>query len=138
MRLVLDTNVVVAAVMGDGPPSRLIELAMEGAIELVSSDTLIAELADVLQRDRVARRLARKGRHPAEVLALYEDLVDRVVAAQIARTVHDPDDDAVLACALGAGADLIVSGDHAVRNVKSFQRIPIVSAAEALHRATSG
>ena len=134
MRLVLDTNVVIAAVMGDGPPSRLIELATEGFVDLFSSDTLIAELADVLSREHITRRLARKGRSAAEVLALYEDLVERIVPVEIARTVSDPDDDAVLACALAAGADLIVSGDKAVRNVKSFQRIPIVHAGEALRR----
>jgi putative PIN family toxin of toxin-antitoxin system len=134
MRLVLDTNVVIAAVMGDGPPSRLIELAAEGSIDLVSSETLIAELADVLSREHITRRLAREGRTAAEVLALYEDLVERIVPAEIARTVSDPDDDAVLACALAAQVDLIVSGDTSVRNLKSFQRIPIIGPAEALKR----
>jgi predicted nucleic acid-binding protein len=43
----------------------------------------------------------------------------------------DPDDDQVLACALAAQADLVVSGDNRLRNLKSFQRIPIVSAAQA-------
>jgi predicted nucleic acid-binding protein len=38
----------------------------------------------------------------------------------------------VLACALAAGADLVVSGDKRLRNLKSWQRIPIVSATDAL------
>jgi len=41
-------------------------------------------------------------------------------------------DDAVLACALAAGADLVVSGDKRLRNLKSWQRMPIVSATDAL------
>lgn len=134
MRLVLDTNVVIAAVMGAGPPSRLIELATEGAIDLFSSDTLIAELADVLSREHVTRRLARKGRSADEILTLYEDLVERIIPAEIARTVSDPDDDAVLACALAAAVDLIVSGDKQLLNLKTFQRIPIVYASDALDR----
>jgi len=40
----------------------------------------------------------------------------------------------VLACALAARADLVVSGDKRLRNVKSYQGIPIVTAAEALTR----
>ncbi|MCC6535065.1 MAG: putative toxin-antitoxin system toxin component, PIN family [Burkholderiales bacterium] len=80
MRLVLDTNVVIAAVMGAGPPSRLIDLATEGSIDLISSDVLIAELTDVLHREHITRRLARKGRTAAEVIALYEDLVERPAA----------------------------------------------------------
>ena len=134
MRLVLDTNVVIAAVLGSGPPSRLVELATEGAIDLFSSDALIAELTDVLHRAHVTHRLARNGRSAAEVIALYEDLAERIIPAGISRTVADPDDDAVLACALAAGADLIVSGDTLVRNLKSFHRIPIVSPADALDR----
>jgi len=44
----------------------------------------------------------------------------------------DPDDDQVLVCPIAAQADLVVSGDYRLRNLKSFQRIPIVSAAQAL------
>lgn len=134
MRLVLDTNVVVAAVLGAGPPSRVIELATEGAIDLFSSDELIAELADVLHRAHVTRRLASKGRSASEVLALYEDLAERIIPAEISRTAADPDDDAVLACAVAIGADLIVSGDPDLLNLKSFHRIPIVTPAEAFAR----
>ncbi len=44
------------------------------------------------------------------------------------------DDDAVIACALAAHADLIVSGDKRLRNMKTYQGIPIVNATEALTR----
>jgi len=47
---------------------------------------------------------------------------------------RDPDDDAVLACALAARADLIVSGDEDLRVLAIFKNIPIVAAAEALAR----
>lgn len=132
MRLVLDTNVVVSAVLGSGAPTRLIELATEREIELVSSSELLAELADVLAREHIASRLERKERTAPEVFALYEALAEAVLSASIARTASDPDDDAVLACALAAGADLIVSGDMRLRNLKSFHRIPILGPAEAL------
>lgn len=48
--------------------------------------------------------------------------------------LRDPDDDHVLACALAAHADLIVSGDSHLLELKGYQGIPIVSAAEALKR----
>lgn len=70
----------------------------------------------------------------ADVLTLYQDLVDRIIPAEISRTVSDPDDDAVLACALAAGVDLIVSGDKRVLNLKSFQNIPILKPADAVTR----
>lgn len=132
MRLVLDTNVAVSAVLGSSAPARLIELATEGALDLFTSEVLLLELAEVLDREHISRRLERKHRTAPEVLALYEALAERIAPASIARTAPDPDDDAVLACALAAGADLVISGDRRLRNLKSFHRIPILSPADAL------
>lgn len=132
MRLVLDTNVVVSAVLGTSAPARLIELAAERAFDLCTSEALMAELTDVLDREHIRRRLESNNRSAFVVLALYEGLAERLVPAEISRTAPDPDDDAVLACALAAGADLIISGDRHLRNLKSFHRIPILSPADAL------
>jgi putative PIN family toxin of toxin-antitoxin system len=132
MRLVLDTNVAISAVLGSSAPTRLIELAAEGTLDLFTSEALLAELAEVLDREHISKRLESKHRKGPEVLALYEALAERIVRASIARTAPDPDDDAVLACALAAGADLIISGDKHLRNLKSFHRIPILSPADAL------
>ena len=48
-----------------------------------------------------------------------------------------PDDDHVLACALAAQADLIVSGDSDLLNLKRYQGIEIVTAAAALARVNA-
>ena len=58
MRAVLDTNVVVAALLWRGPPHVLLEKVRDGDLLLVSSATLLAELADVLGRDKFAAVLA--------------------------------------------------------------------------------
>jgi putative PIN family toxin of toxin-antitoxin system len=61
MRLVLDTNVVISAFLGSGAPAQLIDLAAESEVDLFTSEALVAELAEVLERDYLARRLARAG-----------------------------------------------------------------------------
>ena len=67
-----------------------------------------------------------------EAVELVE-LVELVEPAEISPVIiSDPDDDHVLACALGARADLIVSGDAALLALKHFQQIPIVMAVDAL------
>ena len=132
MRLVLDTNVAVSAILGSSAPTRLIELASEGSFDLVTSEPLLTELAEVLAREPIIRRLERRGRSASEAIARYEGLAERVEPASITRTATDLDDDAVLACALAAGADLIVSGDQRLRNLKFFHRIPILSPSDAL------
>ncbi len=132
MRLVLDTNVALSAILGESAPSRLVELATDGEIALFNSAELIGEFAEVLDREHIRRRFERKRRSAPEALAQYEALVEFVLPALIAPTALDPDDDMVLACALAAGADLIVSGDKHLRNLKSFHRIRILSPANAL------
>ena len=58
-----------------------------------------------------------------------------IVPASITPAIaRDPDDDQVLACALSAQAELIVSGDHALLNLKTYHGIGIVDASEALRR----
>ena len=91
------------------------------------------ELADVLPRRKLAKMVRATGKTPAQLIAEYEGFVNVVVPASIRRTVpDDPDDDHVLACALAAQADLIVSGDAHLRNLKRYHGMRIVAAAEAL------
>jgi uncharacterized protein len=94
----------------------------------------IAEFAEVLEHEHIRRRFERKRRSVHEALASYESLVDSILPASITPSSPDPDDDMVLACALAASADLIVSGDKGLRNLKSFHRIPILGPAEAFVR----
>ena len=62
LRLVLDTNIVVAGLLWNGPPRRLIELATDrGAIELFSSPALLDELARTLGSSKFATRIAAFG-----------------------------------------------------------------------------
>lgn len=48
--------------------------------------------------------------------------------------IDDPDDDAVLACAVAAKADLVVSGDPHLVKLVQYEGIPIVAPAEAVER----
>ena len=138
MRLVLDTNTVVSGLLWDRTPSRLIEAALQGRIELFTSEALLLELEDVLPRRKLARRVAASGLSIAQLTARFALLAQRIVPAAISPTSADPDDDHVLACALAARADLVVSGDSHLLNLKSFQGIPIIKAAEALERIARG
>ena len=70
----------------------------------------------------------------AQLTARFALLAQRTVPAEIAPASADPDDDHVLACALASQADLIVPGDSDLLNLKSYQGIPAVDAAEASAR----
>lgn len=135
MRVVLDTNVVVSALLWGGTPERLIELASEGEPTLVTSNALLAELAEILDRQKFGAKLKEQKTSPAEVVALYAQLAEVIEAASIDEAaLRDPDDAAVLACALAARADAIVSGDHDLVSLGIFREIPILSPADCLQR----
>ncbi len=114
-------------------PRLLLDAATEGRIELATSTALIDELADVISRAKFSRKLAERNLTPRGLLNRYAMLARRVTPASIRHTVmDDADDDAVLACALAAQADLIVSGDAHLRNLKRYHHMPILVAGEAL------
>ena len=133
MRLVLDTNIVVAGVLWHGVPRRLLDLAIDDTVALYSSQALLDELLHTLCYPKFSKRIASYETSAQALTAHYAALVTLVTPASIPATImHDPDDDAVLACALAAQADMIVSGDAHLLNLKQFQRMPIVTAMQAL------
>lgn len=135
MRLALDTNTAVSGLLWHGTPGQLIDAAEAGRIELATSTPLLAELKDVLFRAKFANQLAARGLSAQDLFDGYAALATVVTPAAITPTItRDPADDAVLACALAARADLVVSGDAQLLNLKRVHTIEIVAAAEAVRR----
>ena len=133
MRLVLDTNTAISGLLWHGTPGKLIDAAHSKSATLCTSAILLAELRGVLTREKFARQLETRGLNAIEVFDGYAALTTIVVPAIIHPTiVNDPSDDAVLACALGAKAGLIVSGDRHLLDLKEYQGIRIVTAAETV------
>ena len=135
MRLVLDTNVVVSALIWGGVPYKLIEAAAAGDIELVTSPALLAELRDVLGREHLASRLAQQRSNVEQAFGFYGELAISVSPLTTPRVVPDDvDDDHVIAAAVAGSAEIVVSGDRHLLSLGSHQGISIVNAAETLRR----
>lgn len=135
MRIVLDSNVVLSGILWSGVTRRLIDAGIEQRITLLTSTVQLAELERVAPRERFAEKMTLHRFTPRLLVQRYSQIATLVVPAEIGNVVlADPDDDLVLAAALGGNAELIVSGDSALLNLKHFQRIPIVTPAEALKR----
>ena len=133
MRAVLDTNVVVSGFLWGGNPGRLLELARVGKIRVYTSAELIAELEDVLSRPKLTRSMQAKGTSPRVVVAKWAEMSEVVSPVLgVSAVPADPDDDQVLACAVAALADLIVSGDKHLLDLKQYGNARIVNAAEAV------
>ncbi len=134
MRVVLDTNILIGALITKGtPPDRLYQAWKRGEIELVTSTAQIAELADVLSRQRLQRFLDAD-----EAMAIHENIGTRAVILERLPSVSlssDPMDNRILATALAGDVDLIVSGDKKhMLALQEVDGIPIVTARQALGR----
>jgi putative PIN family toxin of toxin-antitoxin system len=103
-------------------------------LQLYSSSALLEELADVASRPALAKRFAAIGKTAPQILTDYLEAIELVEPVDVPRVARDPDDDHVLACALAASAELIVSGDLDLLALTAYERIPIVTPAAALRQ----
>ena len=128
MRVVVDTNVVVSALLFGGTLGRLIPLWKERRITPVVSAPIAAEYLRVLAYPRFG--LAESEIHyliHREILP-YCDVIDVDPGPVVVK--DDPADDAFLYCAAAARARFVISGDGHLLALKAFGGIPIVSPAE--------
>ena len=123
LKVVLDTNVYFSAFRGTrGVPFELWQRALRREYTLLVSPAIIRELAQVLRSGLKwpeAQIVAQ-----LKLLVRVAKVVEPGVALQVIKA--DPDDDRILECAVGGGADLIVSGDQHLTRLKNFDGIGIV------------
>lgn len=137
IRAVADTNIVVSAFLWGGTPRRILDAARRGTLMLFTIAALIAELEDLLSREKFAKRITDVGSSVTDMLGDYLALAQLVRPAAHSAVVRDPDDDQVIACALAAEAKVIVSGDLDLLALGSYQSIDILSAAQMLRRLST-
>lgn len=129
MRVVADTNIIVSGLLWRGNPRRILDAARTSDINLFTTAVLLAELDDVLSREKFAARLAAAGVAPRELVLGYAGLASVITPAEIDPVIlADPDDDAVLSCAVASNSEVIVSGDRHLLKLEKYQDIRIVTA----------
>jgi len=125
MRALLDTNVLISAIVFGGLPRRLLLMAIVGEIQLVTSPVLLDELEELL--------VEKFGFSPAGARATraeLESLAEVVAPIDVPVVCRDRDDDEVLAAAVAGGAEFIVTGDEDLLVLELHGEVRIVSPAE--------
>ena len=128
MKVVVDTNVIVAGLVAEGVCRDILKRRLP-ACELFTSQSLLDELAQKM-RDKF-------GLDPTELplLKIYEDTATVVKTKPLPQPVcRDEDDDDVLATALAAKAEIILTGDKDLLTLKTFAGIKILSPRQFVER----
>ncbi len=128
MRVVLDTNVLVSALIAPGhPPALLIDAWLEHEFEILISPNQLDEIVRVTRYPKIARRIRR-----SEAGHLINSLRDMaVVIEKLPRVEQSPDpaDDNLLALAWTGKAEYLVSGDKSdLLQLEKFKQARIVTA----------
>lgn len=116
-RVVADTNILVSALQFGGKPKHLFDLAIDGQIDLVISEAILAESLRVL-RNKFNRTLDWIGEADQQ-LRVIARLVEPTESLQVIEA--DPTDDRILECAVAADAEVLVSGDRHLLSLGSFE-----------------
>ncbi len=131
-RVVLDTNVMVSALLFRGELSRLYALWKKKAFKIAASKEIIEEYIRVLAYPRFKLTEGEIETILQEELLPYIDPV--TVSEDVTGACEDPDDDKFLACAVAARADFVISGDAHLTKMKKYEGCQIITAKEFLRK----
>lgn len=128
MRLILDTNILLSALLSPlGTPAKLLDAWERKTFTLVSCDVLIAELRGVVSRPFFTARLRNSA---VELLTAglrdFSFFCNDLPAGPVA---PDPKDSYLLAMAEASQADFLVTGDKELLSLKNHKMTRIITAA---------
>ena len=132
IRTVIDTNVIVSAILFGGKPGELISLWKSGHIQPLASKDIFDEYINVLAYPKF--ELSEREIN----YILYNEILPyfEVVTLKPSNTIisEDPSDDKFLHCAKAGKASVIISGDQHLLSLKSYAEIKIFTPSQFLDK----
>ena len=135
-RLVLDTNIIISAVISvEGVPAQLLRACLKNRLTLLVSDPVLQEYFQVLSYPKIQKYKKLDASGLQGLSSFFLTQAERVEILEKVKKSADPDDDKFLETAVNGKATLLVSGDiPGLLTLKEIDGIPIVSAKEAVER----
>jgi len=118
LNLVLDTNVLISAIVFGGKPREILEFIIEGRLRLSISEYILDKMKSVLSRKKFGFSLSVIHHIIHEILAIAEYVEPRKTVSLIKNDVADNN---ILACALEAQANFIITGDQHLLELELFE-----------------
>jgi len=129
IRVVIDTNVFVSSFFG-GNPKKIIDLWKNEEIALCLSKDVLDEYIDVLQR--VGLKDESEIEELLSFLAKGFNILFKTNTPKLKVVKDDPEDDKFIECAVVLKADVIITGDKALRKIGEYMGIKILTPREFL------
>jgi uncharacterized protein len=127
--VVFDTNILISALLSlQEAPFRCVAMARAGLVQSVTCTQILDEFAEKLQA--MFAFVEERIRQAVDEIRACSEVVD--VPGLLKVVADDPDDDAIIECAIVGNALLIVSGDRHLRTLNRYKNIRILSANEFL------
>ena len=130
MRVVLDTNILVSALLWRGAPYRCFLALQAGLADLIVSPPILEELKAVLVTK--FRHSVAEADEAVELIRSAAEMVE--ISGRLQAVPNDPSDDKFVETAQASRADLIVSGGRHLLNLGSTTDIPVITVREFLDR----
>ncbi|MBI5358673.1 putative toxin-antitoxin system toxin component, PIN family [Candidatus Amesbacteria bacterium] len=127
-RVVLDTNVLISAIVFGGKSRSVLKLLLKDKIVGVTSGVLLAELSEVIHKKFPFKKSDLE--YIEEQIRTDFELVNPRIEIKIAR---DDDDNRVLEAAVEGDCEYIVTGDEDLLIFKKYKTIKIMTPAEFLN-----
>jgi len=124
VKAVFDTNVLIAAFLTEGLCSGLLIRARRQAFNLVLCDDIIREFEGIL-----IKKFKLTSTDISEISAILSEAASEILhkLGPIPNICRDPNDDMIIACAIDAAADYIVTGDEDLLILKRYEDIVIMN-----------
>ena len=131
-RVVLDTNLVISAILSpEGKPAAILRMVLNAELDLVLSPALLEEISLVLNYEKIRKLFIKRSVTPQKIKDALQKIVKTAIVVSGKTKVHridkDPSDNMLLSCAIEGKADFIISGDHHLTDLISFEGISIVN-----------
>ena len=130
-RVVLDTNILVSAILFGGKPRLILDDVIAGRIDCFLSSEILDELNAVLQRSKFGFTASQRLDVMDELRRTCEIIQ---LSSELSVQITDPDDKIILQCAIDANADYIISGDTDLKRLHPFNGIQILAPTLYLER----
>ncbi len=135
MKITVDTNVLISATFWSGASDRLISKIEAKEIQLILSEEILKEYAEVLDYEEIKDKIKDKNlvmKHSIAKILSISDIIITDIKLHIIK--DDPDDNKILECAKSGNVDYIITNDNDLLRLVTFEKIPILTPEQFLQK----